>query len=471
MFFGKNVSYHELGKKDDNRRIWLEGTALIRAGFLPGSFYEVILHPETFTVEMKLLEDNEATRQRHKQREVRKVSRRQMSGWLKPIMDICNAGITSIFGEHSRFRAVTSPGQVLFGIHPDCLKKAQREAQFRQHLVDGTITKGDAFLGIGISRHGTTHGFALEGIATEQKWAVEMDANYLDVATLNDPAAYNGTTLFCGTVEEVEKDLLDPVDVFCFSIACTNHSRQGKVKKGIKTAEQGDEVTSLFGVVAMIEAANPAVMISENVVDAQDSVTYELLRKELKRRGYAFKEYTLDQSHSGAIDMRKRYWMVAYSEGLAIDPDTLVVGHEPRIHDTLGDIMQPAEDSAWFPKTALLTREQKNKENGRNFSVNWVNAHTDSMRSILRNYTKHQTSQPHIEGAPSDIGGTDYYRRLNKVEHADSKRIPRHLAEHCSETVAHQGMGQSIVYFHAVKVAQMLIRAALPNQQLSLSLA
>lgn len=471
MYFGNNVSYHNLGKKDGNRRIWLEGMALLRAGFVPGSFYEVSLDPNTLTVDMHLVEDNEENRKRYANKELRKVSRRQMSGWIKPIVDVCNASITALFGEHSRFRALSSPGLVSFGIHPDDLKKAQREARLIKHLKENRITKGDAFLGFGISRHSNTEGFLQEGVKTEQKWAIEMEARYLDVATLNDPEAYNGTTLFCGTVEEVEKTLLDPVDVFSFSIACTNHSAQGKAKKQIKTAEQADEVTSLFGVVSIIEATNPAILISENVPDAQNSATYELLRKELKRRGYLFKEYQLDQAQSGAIDMRKRYWMVAYSEGLAVDPDELVPMDTPRIHNTLGDIMEPADDSAWFDKAPLLKRDQLNKENGRNFSVYWVDENTENMRSILRNYTKHQTSQPHIEGAPSDKEGKRYYRRLSKSEHAKSKRIPSHLADHCSETVAHEGMGQSIVYFHGVNVARMMIRSVKHAMNAQMSMA
>jgi DNA (cytosine-5)-methyltransferase 1 len=449
------TSYHQLNKKDGNRRIWLEGEPLLRAGFMPGDFFDVVLNMNTLVVTLRHIPDSPEARARHKRKEIRKVSRRSMGSWIKPIVDICNSDITALFGEFARFRAQAFAGRIEFGIHPEDLARAEREHRLMRHLREGKITKGDAFLGLGISSHANKQGYANEGVRTEQLWAVEMEARYLDVAAKNDPEAYAQAHLFCAKVEEVEKHLLEPVDSFSFSMPCTNHSRQGKAKKGLEFAEMGDEVTALFGVVEMIKAANPALIISENVPDAMDSVTYLLLKKELNRLGYVCHDMILGQSHSGALDRRQRYWMVAYSRGLTVNPDNLTPGEEPAIHRSFGDIMERDESKhEWHALSKLLERDRVNRENGRNFKINLIDADSVQINTIPRNYTKHQVSNPHVVNQKGDA-----YRMVTPTEHADMKRSPRQLIGHCSPTTAHEGLGQGIAYLHGVKVAQHLIRS------------
>ena len=297
------TSYHELAKKNDNSRIWLEGEPLLRAGYEPGGFFRVSFNMDNLTVRLQFIPDSAEARKLHKEKQVRKVSGRKMKGWVKPIVDICNADVTKLFGDFCRFRAQAfANGVIEFGVHPEELSRIQRECEFKTNLEKGELRKGDAFLGIGISSAGITEGFNRIGVRTKQVWAVEMEARYLDVACQNAPEVYRNAHLFAGKVEEIEKDLLEPVDAFSFSMPCTNHSLQGKAKKALSTAEDGDEVTALFGVVEMIKAANPALLFSENVPAAKDSVTYKLLIKELTRLGYTCKEMILDQKHSGALD-------------------------------------------------------------------------------------------------------------------------------------------------------------------------
>lgn len=449
------TSYHDLDKKNNNRRIWLEGEPLLRAGFMPGDFYEVSLNLKTLVVTLSHIPDSPEARARHSRKEIRKVSRRNMGSWIKPIVDVCNADITQFFGEFARFRAQSFEGRVEFGIHPEDLARAKRELQVMRHLKQGKITKGDAFLGLGISAHAITAGFSKAGVKTEQKWAVEMEARYLDVAAKNNPEAFKNAHLFCAKVEEVEKHLLEPVDAFSFSMACTNHSRQGKAKKGFTLAEMGDEVTSLFGVVEMIKAANPAILFSENVPDALDSITYLLLKKELHRLGYECHDMILDQSHSGAMDRRRRYWMVAYSRGLNVQVEHLMPDTQDKIHATFGDLMEDVTDpNAWHAMENLDRREAINLENGRNFTKRIINRDTTQVNTIPRNYTKHQVSNPHVEN-----GDSTQYRLITPGEHADLKRVPKPLIAHCSATTAHEGMGQGIAYLHGVGVGYSTLRS------------
>lgn len=461
------TSYHNLAKKDNNRRIWLEGEPLLRAGFQPGDFFEAVLNMDTLAVTLNHIPDSKEARARHARKEIRKVSRRNMGTWLKPIVDVCNADITQLFGEFARFRAQAFAGRIVFSVHPEDLKQAQREQRFKHNVKRGIITKGDAFLGFGIASHAIKQGFANEGLKTKQKWAVEIEARYLDVAAKNDPEAYRDAHLFCASVEEVEKDLLEPVDAFSFSMPCTNHSLAGRTKKGLANAEMGDEVTALFGVVEMIKAVNPAILISENVPQAKDSITYQLLIKELHRLGYKTHEMILDQDHSGALERRRRYWFVAYSSGLNVNVDSLMPVKRAPHHANVADILEVQEaEGNWHDLSKLQKRETINLENGRNFKMNLVDGDSTYVSTIPRNYYKHQVSNPHV--VRSDLGA---YRLFTKNEHASLKNIPHHLVANASHTMAHEGLGQSIVYFHGVGVAESTMRSlSLDNNQLGLNL-
>jgi DNA (cytosine-5)-methyltransferase 1 len=449
------TSYHELAKKNDNRRIWLEGEPLIRAGFKPGDFFEVSLNVNTLAVTLHHVPDSQEARARHKKGEVRKVSRRNMGDWIKPIVDICNADITALFGEFAKFRAQAFAGMIVFSVHPEDLKRAQRESRAKRNLKAGFLTKGDAFLGFGISASATTQGFGNEGIKAKQLWAVEMEARYLDIAVQNSPEMYADAHLFCGKVEEIEKDLLEPVDVFSFSMECTNHSTQGKTKKKLKIAEMGEGATSLFGVVEMIKAANPAILISENVVGAKDSASYLLLKAEIKRLGYTCHEMILTQDNSGSLDRRRRYWFVAYSSGLNVNVDAIMPTAVTPIHERFGDIMEEVTDpKAWHATSKLEKREALNLAAGRNFTMKRADPDSTVINTIPRNYTKHQVSNPHVFSKDNK-----QYRLITKTEHAHMKRVPPRLIMNCSNTTAHEGLGQGIAYMHGVSVAESMLRA------------
>lgn len=444
------TSYHNLRTKGENNRIWLEGEPLLRAGMKPNDFFSVTLDIDTYTVILNHIPDGPEARAMHKRKEVRKISGRKMAGWVKPIVDICNAGITQIFNSKTRFVARAFAGRIEFGLHPDEARMLERESRLKNNLSSGTITKGDAFLGIGISSEGFHQGFVNAGITSEQKWAVELEARYLDIASINNPERYKNAHLFAGSVEEVEKDLIEPVDVFSFSMPCTNHSLAGRAKKGLVTAECGDEVTALFGVVSMIHAANPSILISENVTQAQGSTTYALLKKEIIRLGYKIHEFILDDKEGGSIEKRKRYWFVALSAGLDIESSAVVPQPSARIHNVVGDVLVDSPVSPWKSTASFEDRERVNKANGRGFAINLVDRDSASVSTIPRNYGKYQLSNPHL----TDNAGN--MRLFTKTEHARLKRVPEFLVNNCSETVGHEGLGQGILFFHAVRLAEAI---------------
>jgi DNA (cytosine-5)-methyltransferase 1 len=206
----------------------------------------------------------------------------------------------------------------------------------------------------------------------------------------------------------------------------------------------------------MIQASNPAILFSENVPNAQGSISYNILLKELKRLGYDYKEMILDEKEGGCLEKRKRYWFVAYSKGLDINPESIIPPQILKVHSSLGDVMQDdtETDLKWFPLDNLNKRHNKNIASGRGFKINLVDNLSESVTTIPRSYAKHQVSNPHI------TDGDKQYRLLTPVEHARVKRIPEHLVAHCHATTAHQGLGQSIAYHHAFGLASQVALAS-----------
>jgi DNA (cytosine-5)-methyltransferase 1 len=451
-FYG--ASYHELKEHRNNRRIWLEGTSLMRGGFDKGQLYSVEYNLDHRALILRTVEETAENLTLLKQKKLRRVSGRKMTGWVKPIIEVCNADVTNLFGAQERFRATVYRGMIVFTIHPEDQARFARETSLTTNVRNGKITEGVAFFGLGISTHATHHGFKAAGLTPSLRWGIEREKKYIDTAILNGEDMYAQTRIFCGNIEEIEPQLIEPVNAFSFSMPCTNHSSHGKAKKGLTCAEDGDEVTALFGTLAIIKAANPAILISENVPSAQDSVSYKLLRKELTRMGYRFKEMLLDNKQAGCLEIRKRYWFVAVSKGLSIDPEELTPPNYPADHHCVGDILDKESTQDWFPLTKLNTRQAKNIAEGRNFSLNLVDGKSVQVGCLPRGYWRHQISNPHM----TDHQGN--YRLFSKFEHARLKRIPTSLVNIVSQTDAHEGLGQSVSYHQAMGCAWIAGTAA-----------
>ena len=140
-----NTSYHELDKKNNNSRIWLEGEPLTRAGFEPGGFYSMALNIDTLEATMTFVADSPEARKLWREKKLRKVSGRKMVGWVKPIIDVCNADITQVFGPYGRFRAQAfSNGVITFSVHHEEFARVEREETFKANYKNCLLYTSDA---------------------------------------------------------------------------------------------------------------------------------------------------------------------------------------------------------------------------------------------------------------------------------------------------------------------------------------
>ena len=432
----EQISYLKVSENRGNKRIWIEGKRLATCGFNVGSMY------------FAEIDDNEIKLVLNHVNSDRKVSGRKRKGQTDatPIIDICSAELTKALGDANRIRVVFGVGMLTITIHHEDKDKQDREQRFNDGMSNGTLKEGTLCAGGGVATMAMHDGLKAGGINAVCEWIVDREGKYLQVALDNNPVVQDAT-IFEASLEELEHELLSSVDIMQFSLPCTGHSKSGKAKNKNKTAEQHDtDATALLGLFPAIKSANPAVIVSENVVEAQNSSTYDLIRAGLKRLGYRIEEFVLNELDAGTLERRTRWWFVAISEGLKLSiKDKL----EPlqRIHQKLSDILD-IDSGGWSDNQYLKDKAVSDAAAGKGFAKRQLlTGGEDSCGTIGRHYNKRRSTEPFI------VNEVGQERLLTPVEHARVKRIPTRLVDNVPATTAHEILGQSILYGHMFSIA------------------
>jgi len=423
-------------------RIWLEGIKLNSLGFTRGSKYSRILEDGVITLST---EENGPL----------KVSGKRRNGGSVPVIDLCGKWLEEVFSEGDLITAKIEDGKISIKLH----KEGQAQRVLEESLLTSPVLrKGVLCYGIGVSGHAFQKALDDIGVDSRLELVAEREAKYLQVASKNNNFLTDGTLMLQGDLERVDVDDLPNLDILSMSLPCTGHSPAGKTSNKISSAEEHkDAATAVFGAMKIIYKTNPSVIISENVVQARNSATYSLIKAELARLGYTVFEAILGIEESNALENRNRYWFVAISSKISrnFDLEDLkqYVGEKP--YHSIGDLIEDDGPQKFFSPEKFLKREAENKAKGRGFKTQFVTREGTSVNVIPRNYSKRQVSNPHyLEDGK--------VRLFNSKEHARLKGIPEKLVEGISETTAHEGLGQSILYSHAYaigrRVAELIIK-------------
>ena len=440
------VTYTALKDHKNAKRLWLEGLRLADSGFSPKSEYTVTYDFDSNKIELIVAEECKGTH-------VVAGRKRRGSDAIDPIIDLCNKDLINVFGGAIRVRAVFQEGRITITLHHEDRDRMVRELRTRENIDAGVIKGGTLCAGIGVATHAAHEGFKASGLKSSVEWIVDCEGRYLQVAVDNNPAVTSDTRLFEAKLEEIEGELLGFVDYMQVSLPCTGHSKSGKSKNKIKNAEEHSEAaTSVFGLLNILKAVNPSIVISENVVEAQGSATYTLLLQELKRRGYIVHEKILGRKDAGTLEDRNRYWFVAVSAGLAEFDLNDLPQFAPQ-HEKMGDIMEDIseDDKMWSQNQYLKDKSVRDLAAGKGFAKRQlITAETLKVGTIGRHYMKRRSTEPFF------VRADGMERLLTVKEHAAVKGIPFKLVAGCLPTVAHEGLGQSILHSHAVLLTNRL---------------
>ncbi|WP_018234293.1 DNA cytosine methyltransferase [Thioalkalivibrio thiocyanodenitrificans] len=434
-----SVVYTKLGEHRGNRRLWLEGNILSRHGIKPGDRFRLDWDTDNKRLVLRLADDGERT-----------ISKRKRGEKVSPVLDINASELAELFGQVDRVRVVVRPEGLLVTLHPHQAACQERLERVRDRLRRGEALRvGSLAHGAGVLDHALHSGLRRAGIASRLAFGVEIEAKYLEASLENNPVWDKDSTAICAPMQDVEVSRLAPVEILVAGLPCTGASLSGRAKNKLAFAEQHETAGSLFvAFLAFIEATQPAVVVLENVPPYQNTVSMHVIREVLESRGYALEERVLSGPEFGSLERRDRLCVVAATEGLEIDLQTLRAVRA-REH-SLAEILEPvAEDSPrWRDLSYLRDKAVKDEAAGKGFKRQVLKGDEDGCGTIGRGYAKYRSTEPMLSH-PSD---PVLERLFTPAEHAAVKTIPGKLIEGVAETTAHEMLGQSVIHcvFEAV---------------------
>ncbi|WP_273456348.1 DNA cytosine methyltransferase [Nevskia ramosa] len=427
----QSVIYSQVGENRGVLRIWVEGQKLAATGVKPGDRYSVV--PDQQVIRMVFSAEGDHV-----------VARRNRNGRELPIIDVTGAKL-ALFKANDRVRVVVKDGQIEVTLHHQERARQNREARITRALATGQpILIGSMAHGGGILDHAIHEGLAEAGVSAKLAFANELEPEYLEASLSNNPVWADGSIAIQGPMQDVEWSLLPKVDVLVAGLPCTGASSAGKAKNGNKHAEEHEGAGALFyAFLSAIQATRPSLVILENVENYLTTTSMTVIRSVLSHLDYRVQETVLSGEEFGVLENRRRMCMVASSKGLSM-PDIGLIERPLFMPKLLGDVMEdvPPDDESWRSYSYLADKEVRDKAAGKGFRRQLVNRHSTSVGCSGAGYAKARSTEPFIEH-PSGDGRS---RLMTPVEHARVKSIPEYLVSGCSNTTAHEILGQSVLH-------------------------
>lgn len=426
----------KIGQNRGIPRVWLEGTQTERAGFKPGQKYDVIVQGHTIVLQAN--PDGS-----------RVVSSKKMGEKQNPVIDLNSRELLAIFDGMSAVRVAVKKGEIYLLPLATEIKKRERFNRLREKLESGEpLTVGSLSHGGGVLSHAIHTGLQNAGIPSKMGFANEIRGELLEQAAAHNDAWTEDTKVFAAPMQELAFDdrgvaQLPKVEVLEMGLPCSGASKAGMAKRGLVHPEAHPEVGHLVvSALVILSKTNAAVVVLENVPNYANSASADILRNQLRDMGYVTHERILNGKQWGTLENRDRWCMVAVTEGIEFDFEQLQppAARARRLGDALDHIAD--DDPRWSRMEGLKAKEVRDLAEGKGFRMQVFDADSEHIGTLTKGYAKVRSTDPKI-AHPSN---PDLLRQLTPAEHARIKEVPEHLVEGLSETVAHELLGQSVVY-------------------------
>lgn len=426
----------KIGQNRGIPRVWLEGTQTERAGFKPGQKFDVVVQGHTIVLQAN--PDGS-----------RVVSSKKAGEKQHPVIDLNSRELLAIFDGMSAVRVAVKKGEIYLLPLASEIKKRERFNRLREKLESGEpLTVGSVSHGGGVLSHAIHTGLKEAGIATKIGFANEIRGDLLEHAAVHNDAWSDDTKVFAAPMQELAFDdrgvaQIPRVEICELGLPCSGASKAGIARRGLAHPEAHPEVGHLVVSALMIlSKANAAVVILENVPNYANSASADILRNQLRDMGYVTHERILNGKQWGTLENRDRWCMIAVTEGIEFNFDHLQPpATRPR---RLGDALDPIapDDPRWSRMEGLKAKEQRDLAEGKGFRMQVFNADSEHVGTLTKGYAKVRSTDPKLAHPTNP----DLLRQLTPAEHARIKAVPEHLVDGLSETIAHEVLGQSIVY-------------------------
>lgn len=430
----------KLGEHRGKKRVWLEGAKLAREGYEPGQKYDLVLKDSQVVI--RVCDTGKFT-----------VSKRTRNGRTMPIIDVSSQELAELFDGVEMLRVFIRQGTIVISAHHQHERVVERVERLFTKLENGEpLSVCSLFHGGGVLDKAIHSGLERSGINSSIAVAVEMEGKYLDASLRNNTELWDDKSIVIESpIQSVNLSRKPPqVDLLVGGIPCTGASRAGRSKNKLWGGEIGGHAEShesagalFFNFLQFVEALNPAMVVIENVDTYQKTASMEVIRSVLTSLGYNIQERILDGNEFGVLERRKRLCVVGTSVGI----DTFDIREVKPLRQKeacIQDILEPVEldSQRWKSFDYLAEKEKRDKAAGKGFSRQLLTGEESYLGTIGKDYAKCRSTEPFIVHPEQP----ELSRILTPLEHCRVKGIPSELIEGESDTVAHQILGQSIVF-------------------------
>jgi DNA (cytosine-5)-methyltransferase 1 len=427
----------KVGEHRGSPRVWLEGSQTERAGFAPGQRYDIEVQGQ-----MVVLQANKDGS--------RVVSGKVVGERNNPIIDINSKSLLAIFDGMAAIRIVVKKDQIYLLPLASELKKRERFVRLRTKLESGEpLAIGSLSHGGGILSHAIHAGLAQAGVGSRLAFANEIRGELLEHANAHNDAWSENTQVLAAPMQELAFDergvaSIEKVEILEMGLPCSGASRAGKSKRGLEHPEAHPHVGHLVvSALVIVSKTNPAIVVLENVPEYAQSASADILRNQLRDMGYNTHERVLNGKEWGSLENRNRWCMVAATKGVDFDFDQLQPpGASAQLISDVLDKSIGLGDANWREFTYLKIKEVRDAAKGNSFGMQVLLPEGDSVPTLRKGYHKGGSTDPLLRHPKNH----NLMRQFTALEHARVKGVPESLVAGLSNTIAHEVLGQGIVY-------------------------
>lgn len=436
----------KIGEAKATPRLWMEGEKLARAGMKIGARYSLV-SPTTGRIELREVGSDH-------QGQTFTVSKRTRHGSLRPLMEIRSFALREVFQSHEKVRVAIRHGRIVITANHLETKMLERSRRLLDKLRRGaSLACASLFHGFGILDKALHAGFKRSGLSAFVKVAVERESTYLNASLRVNPELWTDESVaVCSDIRDVDWSHNPPqCDVLCGGVPCEGASRAGRAKNHLEFAEEHDEAGTLFiDYLDAVKAMNPAIVVAENVAEYMSTSSMAVIRSVLNTLGYRLHEMVLCGSDFGVLERRRRMVMVAVCKALPQHFDFALLESIHSQNLTMAEVLDPIADDSprWKAYDYLADKAERDKAAKKGFARQLLESSANGCGTIGKGYKKGRSTEPFMLHPTNPL----LSRLLTPAEHARVKGIPLEVIEGESETVAHEGLGQSVIFpkFEAV---------------------
>ncbi|EPG8943940.1 DNA cytosine methyltransferase [Pseudomonas aeruginosa] len=438
-----------IGMNRGRPRIWLQDYEVSKSGLKPGDRYEITMRGGSV-----ILTANPDGSRVVSAKKLRRPGEPEV-----PVIDINSSQALALFEDMPAIRMVQFDGEIHLLPLATELRKKERLSRLRNKMAAGKeLDVGSLSHGGGFMSHAVHEGLGNTGIGSNLRFANEIRDDLVEHTSRANDIWRDTTIPIVAPMQEFAFDEaaaahLPRVDLLEIGIPCSGASVAGRAKLKTSMPEEHPDVGHLVvGALAIVARSNAAVVLIECVVPYASSASAAILRNHMKDFGYEVHEAILEGSEFNALENRKRWFMVAVTEGMHFDWDMLQrpEKRDMRLGDVLDDI--PIDSPLWSAMEGLKEKEVRDLAAGKNFMMQIFNAESTHIGTVGKGYQKNRSTEPKIQAEHDP----NLLRLLTPAEHSRVKQHPEHLIEGISSTLAHELLGQGIVRGQGVALGEAI---------------